>query len=168
MVRRERRKPDVLANRVTEIDVFLPFVCDGNRPPHDVAPSVSQCVGDVVTINRARQPVPGHGHAFSVTGFIGATRQDEPFSRLEVDHALGERTNPKLWPREVLQDRHLTPDHARGGPDPLRVLGVDLATAVGEVEPGDIHPGLDHPGEDVLVPGGGTDRGNNLGAAHAS
>ena len=41
--------------------------------------------------------------------------------------------------------RHLAPGARRRGPDPLGVLGVELAIAVREVQPGDVDAGLDDP-----------------------
>ena len=58
------------------------------------------------------------------------------------------------------------PTAADGGAHALGVLGVHLAVAVGEVQPGDVEPGRDHPRERLRVAGGGADGGDDLRAAH--
>ena len=99
-------------------------------------------------------------------GRVGAAHEHEPLAGLELDAVVDERADAQLGPGQVLEDRHRATDGGRRRADARGVLGVQLAVAVGEVQPGDVEPGLDHPRERLRVAGGGADGGDDLRAAH--
>jgi hypothetical protein len=94
-------------------------------------------------VDRLGQAPPRDRHLRLVAELGGAAEQPQPLARLELDDVAMQRPDPQLRSRQVLKDRNLASDLVGRGADPLGVLGVELATAVREVEPGDVHPGLD-------------------------
>ena len=92
-------------------------------------------------------------------------------SRTNVTRAPGSSSEPATRlpsgssARQVRQDRDRAV-LAVGGGAHARGFGVLGRAAVGEVQPRDVHSGVDHPDEDLGLARGGTDRGDDLCAAH--
>ena len=108
-------------------------------------------IDHVIGIDRLGQPLPRDRHLRLVAELGRAAMEHEPLAGLELDDVVTQRPDPQLRSRQVLEDRHLASDAVGRGPDALGVLGVQLAAAVGEVEPGDVHPGFDQPHERLRI-----------------
>ena len=69
-------------------------------------------------------------------------------------------------PLQILEDGDRAPEVPRGGPDPVQHLRVVLVAAVREVEPRHVDAGGQQALQHFGVGGGGTEGGDDLGAAH--
>ncbi len=84
----------------------------------------------------------------------------------QLDDVLAQRADPQLRPGQVLQDRDRAPDPPGGVAHAADRLGVLLERAVGVVQARDVHARLDHAHERLRLARGGTDRRDDLRAAH--
>ena len=109
---------------------------------------------------RDGQPVP---RALDLLG-----RQHHPVAGLEIDHAAGDRSDPQLRARHVLEHGDVAAHGLGGGADPLDGLGVLGGIAMREVEPGDVHSGRDHALQHPRLSRRGPHRRDDLRRAHPS
>jgi hypothetical protein len=86
---------------------------------------------------------------------------------LQVDQlAVLQSPGADFWTAEILQDRDDLCRPSRGGPNPVKCLGVRVVRAVGEIQPADVDAGVNELSEDLIAATRRADRRDDLCVPH--
>ena len=103
-------------------------------------------VDDVLGVDRAGEAAPARPTSARRRPSSFRRRIGGRASRRASARPMSPSSAPirSFGPGQILEDRTWRPTWPRPRADPLDVLGMQLAIAVGEVQAGDVEPGLDH------------------------